>query len=72
LVSRLSGLRDLDQVSAGVGGHSAAHGADLGRLLGELDAECPQPLELVVQVIDGEGGERDPVTGERRLEGRLR
>jgi hypothetical protein len=46
-------LRDLDQVAAGVVEDSGAHRAHLGRLLRELDAECPQPLELLVQVVDG-------------------
>jgi hypothetical protein len=61
----------LDEVSAGVVENGRADRTYLGRLLDELDTECAEPLELLVDVLHGEGGERDAVAGERGLEGLL-
>ena len=67
-------LDDLDEVAAGVVEDRRGDAAHLGRLLGESHALRPEPIELLLDVVDGEGGRRDPVLDQGllvRLDGRV-
>jgi hypothetical protein len=66
---------NLDQVSARVVQDGGSHSSHLGRLLREINTECPESLELLVHVMTTKGAEGDPVADERclkRLGGRMR
>ena len=56
-----SGLhcRDLDEVAAGVVEDGRGHGTHVGGSLRERHAECAEPIELGLDIVDGKG--RGPI-----------